>query len=127
MTTLLKIKAGAPGENIYTADEIVEVYDSFGIQEEFVEKLSLKRDGSPAEMPYQLGNEDRNPLISKTLISALDDDDVEDDDEDDDIDLDLDEDDVDDADLEDVADVEEDDDLDLDLEDDDEDDDDDLV
>jgi hypothetical protein len=125
MSTLLKIKAGAPGENIYTADEIVEVYDSFGLQAEFVEKLSLTREGSPAEIPYQLGNEDRNLFVSRNIINAIDDDDTEEDDDDDEIDVDL-EDDVEEEDIEDIEDidVEDEDDLDLDLGDDDEDDDD---
>lgn len=121
MDTLLRMRTGAPGEHIYTADEIASVYDSFGIHEEFVEKLAPCRTSqlTPAEDPDQFSLEQNRLFDRGNVVSALDEDDVEDEDED--LDDDLEEVELE-EDVEDVADEDLDDDIDLDLEDDDDDD-----
>jgi hypothetical protein len=98
METLLKMKTGAPGERIYTADEVASVYDSFGLQPDFVEKLAPRKRRTPAETP---GNEnERMTFIHQYPAAALDEEDTEEDDDDFDDELD---DELDDADLEDDA------------------------
>jgi hypothetical protein len=126
METFLKIKTGAPGEYIYTADEIATVYDSFGIQEEFVEKLSpgRARPLTPAEDPDQYFWQEGRLFARGHPLASLADDDIDDEDDDDiDIDEELDDVDVEDDEVVDVSDDDLDDDLDLNIDDDEDDDD----
>ncbi len=122
METLLKFKTGAPGDGIYTANEIVSVYDSFGLQGEFVEKVAPKRNVNltPAEMP---GNEEeRMTFIHQYVLAMLDEEDTEDDEDlDEDLDDEIDEADLTEDDVDEVDDADlDDEDLDLDDEDDEE-------
>ena len=126
MDTFLKVKTGAPGDHIYTADEIISVYDSFGLQEEFVENISPEtaRALTPAEDPDQHPRQERRLIEKGYVLSSINDDDMDDEDDDEEVDDELDEADIEDVDADDISDDDIDDDLELDLDDDDEDDDD---
>ena len=120
MDTFLKVKTGAPGDHIYTADEILSVYDSFGLQEEFVDNIAPEtaRALTPAEDPDQHPRQERRLIEKGYVLSSITDDDM--DDEDEEVDDELDEPDIEDVDADDISDDDIDDDLELNLDDDDE-------
>jgi hypothetical protein len=91
MKTFLRIKADERQGNVFDANELAGYYDSFGIQPEYVEKVSPPHNGrpTPAENP-DIAMMEGDSIRNSYPKAMLDDDDDIDDDDDLDVDDDVD-------------------------------------